>query len=121
MSNEMTDQATSDLQEGQPPDIDVDMEEAPETIEAKDEGQVAEVVKAFADANVIFPASSPDEKALGKGITNVGRTSITLPHLAQQRAGFKLDKEQAAILVGQFPQYKFLEPKGKGDKQTISL
>lgn len=125
MSNEMTDQATSDLDEGQPgqpPDIDVDTEAAPETIEATDEGQEEDVVEDIADANVVFPASSPDDKALAKGITNIGRNSVTLPGLAQQRAGFKLDKEQAAIFVGQFPQYKFLEPKGRpGDKQTISL
>lgn len=72
-------------------------------------------------SNVIFPSSSRDEQALAEGITNIGRISIELPALEVQKSGFSLSKEAAAALVGQFPQYKFLESKGDRDRQTISL
>lgn len=51
-------------------------------------------------------------EALPQGRVNIGRVSIEIPAPEEQTAGFQLPKEQAAVLVPQFGQYKFVTEKG---------
>ena len=80
-------------------------------------------------AVVIKPDLVPDvrlsQKALSKGIKplnpgpqNVGMYTFVLPDVETQKVGFHLG-EHAGIFVDQFPQYKFLTPKGTTTPSVI--
>lgn len=63
-------------------------------------------------ANVKLSADAAD-LALPEGQLNIGTCGMKIPSKAQQLAGFRLSKEQAARLVAQFRQFKFFVDKGQ--------
>lgn len=69
------------------------------------------------NANVRL-APSNKGKALPKGLCNIGQITVEIPDELSQEVGFHV--EHPAILVGQFPQYKFFHKKGD-DVPTIKF
>lgn len=60
--------------------------------------------------NVRLSSKAPDEHALPKGPVNAGMTTFIVPDLETQRSGFYVENE--GMFISQFPQYRFLLPKG---------
>lgn len=64
-------------------------------------------------------ASSKKSEALPEGLCNIGMGSVTIPSSEKQLAGFYV--EDPGLLVAQFPQYKFVQEKGRPHNQTVTL
>jgi hypothetical protein len=65
--------------------------------------------KAEEGANVVLSADM-EHKALTPGVTNIGNTTVIVPEVEQQLAGFKVD--EPGVFVTQFRQFKFWVKKG---------
>lgn len=62
--------------------------------------------------NVVL-SSDRKNQALPEGLVNIGNVGIVLPDPATQGKGFYLKPDDAAVLVAQFRQFKFLVNKGQ--------
>lgn len=87
-----------------------------QVVEDEDDGP--DPVMPVGEPNVRLAASKEDA-ALSKGLCNIGMESVMIPNKEAQLKGFYA--ENAATLVGQYPQYKFMQEKGQAHGQTVNL
>jgi hypothetical protein len=86
---------------------------------SEDQSRVeAKVTEALQEPNVRLAASKVDS-ALPEGTCNIGMETVEIPDVKTQLAGFYT--ENASTLVGQYPQYKFMQKKGQAHGQTVKL
>lgn len=85
-------------------------------VEDEDEGPDPEMPQG--EPNVAL-APSQEDKALTKGLCNIGMESVMIPNKEAQLAGFYAPN--ASTLVAQYPQYKFIQTKGQAHGQTVNL
>lgn len=96
----------------------VDQPDDPSAQATEDEDDGPDPVMPEGEPNVRLAASKSDA-ALPKGLCNIGMESVMIPNKEAQLKGFYAPN--AATLVGQYPQYKFVQEKGQAHGQTVNL